>query len=210
MLYEVITDLDGHRQTIANVRAAAAAMGRRVAIFGDLPGPKMRIGQLAEEPLYLERGQTFTLLTKDRLGDESCASMSFKELPDVVRPGNDIFINDGLIQLDVERVDAEGVHCRVMSGGELRSFKGVNLPDIELGICAFTDQDHEFLRFAAELGIDGVSQSFVENASDRITSYNVCYTKLLRRWFARLQPGLGKPHLPMAGHRRRFDHGRWP
>lgn len=159
-------DLDGHRQTIAHVRAAAEAVGRRVAIFGDLPGPKMRIGRLEEEPIYLERGQSFSLLTEDLVGDATCASMSFKELPRVVMPGNNIFVNDGLIQLAVEEVTSDAVHCQVLSGGEMRSHKGVNLPDIELGICAFTDQDHEFLRFAAAEGIDGLSQSFVEAASD--------------------------------------------
>lgn len=159
-------DLEGHRQAIDNVRAAAAAMGRRVAIFGDLPGPKMRIGKLAEEPLFLERGQSFTLLTLEQVGDAQCASMSFKDLAQVVAPGDSIFVNDGFIELEVERVESEAVHCRVLCGGELRSHKGINLPDIDLGICAFTEQDRAFLGFAAEVGLDGVSQSFVEAASD--------------------------------------------
>jgi pyruvate kinase len=159
-------DLDGHRRTIRTVRAAAAAVGRRVAIFGDLPGPKMRIGELAEEPLTLERGQAFTLLAEETVGDATCASMNFKPLPQVVKPGNSIFINDGYIELAVERVEGQAVHCRVLCGGELRSHKGVNLPDIELGICAFTEQDREYLGCAAEMGLDGVSQSFVEAASD--------------------------------------------
>lgn len=159
-------DFDGHQQTIANVRAAAEAVGKRVTIFGDLPGPKMRIGKLAKEPVLLERGQSFSLLTEDCLGDNNCASMSFEELPEVVKPGNSIFLNDGFIELEVEQVESHAVHCRILVGGELRSSKGVNLPDIDLGICAFTDRDLECLKFAASVGLDGVSQSFVENGSD--------------------------------------------
>jgi pyruvate kinase len=162
-------DLDSHRQTIANVRAAAEAVGKRVSIFGDLPGPKMRIGKMAGEPVVLEQGQPFSLLTEECIGNDKCASLNFEDLPQVVKPGNDIYLNDGFIQLEVERVESQAVHCQVVVGGELRSSKGVNLPDIDLGISAFTDQDREFLKFAASQGLDGVSQSFVENANDIVS-----------------------------------------
>jgi pyruvate kinase len=77
-----------------------------------------------------------------------------------------LFLNDGLVQLCVERVVGNDVHCEVVVGGELRSRKGLNLPGIDLGISAFTDRDYECLKFAGEHGIDAVSQSFVESASD--------------------------------------------
>jgi pyruvate kinase len=159
-------DFDSHRQTIANVRAAAKASGRRVSIFGDLPGPKMRIGKLATESIELEKGQTFILQTEPILGNKERVSMNFPALPQVVQPGDQIFLNDGYLQLEVERVESQKVHCRVEVGGELRAHKGVNLPDIELGISAFTEQDARFLQFAAEQQLDGVSQSFVESAAD--------------------------------------------
>ena len=159
-------DFDGHRQTVANVRAAAESVGNRVAIFGDLPGPKMRIGKLAQEPIVLDRGQSFILQAEEILGDSQRVSMNFKTLPDVVQPGNSIFLNDGFIQLEVQEVKNREVHCRVIVGGELRSRKGINLPDIELGISAFTELDKTFLQFAAEQQLDGVSQSFVEHAED--------------------------------------------
>jgi pyruvate kinase len=159
-------DFDGHRQTIQNIRAAAKSVGMRVAIFGDLPGPKMRIGDLKEEPIYLERDQSFTLQTEEIVGDKQRVSMSFEKLPQVVKPDDGIFLNDGYIQLKVEKVEGNQVHCRVMAGGELRSNKGVNFPGINLGISAFTPQDLEFLHFAAEQRLDAVSQSFVEGADD--------------------------------------------
>ena len=159
-------DLDNHRRTIENIRAAAETRNRRVAIFGDLPGPKMRIGELAQESIELERGQSFILQADEIIGDGQRVSMSFKKLAGVVKPGDNIFLNDGFIQLTVEKVTDGEVHCTVDVGGELRSHKGVNLPGIDLGISAFTDRDRKFLSFAAEQHLDGVSQSFVESARD--------------------------------------------
>jgi pyruvate kinase len=77
-----------------------------------------------------------------------------------------LYLNDGYIQIQVVSVEEKDVHCRIVVGGELLSHKGLNLPDIDLGISAFTDRDHECLKFAADQGIDVVSQSFVESAAD--------------------------------------------
>lgn len=170
-------DLDSHRQVVANVRAAAAATGRRVAIMGDLPGPKMRIGLLEEEPIELERDNAIILQPGAFVGNASRVAMSFAELPRVVKPGNMIYVNDGFIQLEVEEVRGDEVHCRVRVGGELRSRKGVNFPGIDLGISAFTQQDREFLAFAAEQGLDAVSQSFVQDGDD-ITAVRRAATEL--------------------------------
>lgn len=159
-------DLEGHRQTIANVRAAAEAVGRPVAIFGDLPGPKMRIGQLAEEPIELERGKPFSLKNEEFIGNEACASLDFEGLSQVVKPGDTIYMNDGYIQLVVQQVEAGSVNCIIQTGGQLRSHKGVNFPGIDLGISAFTEQDRALLAFAAEENLDAVSQSFVLGAKD--------------------------------------------
>ena len=132
----------------------------------DLPGPKMRIGELAEEPIELVPGDPFTLTTEEIVGDNKRVSMSFPGLPKAVNPGDTLFLSDGLIQLEVVKVESGDVQCRVLVGGELRSRKGLNLPDIDLGISAFTARDHECLKFAMEQGLDAVSQSFVESAAD--------------------------------------------
>jgi pyruvate kinase len=159
-------DLDSHRQTIANVRAAAEKADRRVAIFGDLPGPKMRIGVIAEESITLQRDQPFILQTEECVGSDERASLDFAGLPHVVQRGDSIFMNDGYIELVVKQVKNQEVHCKVKAGGELRSHKGVNFPGIDLGINAFTPRDHELLTFAAEQQLDGVSQSFVLGPQD--------------------------------------------
>ena len=157
---------DDHAGRIARIRAAEAAAGRRVAIMADLPGPKMRIGTIATEPIELRQGDAFTLTAEEAEGSAARVSVSFARLPRVVKAGDRLFLNDGLVQLQVERVDGDDVRCRVVVGGELRSRKGLNLPGIDLGISAFTDHDRACLAFALEHGVDAVSQSFVEGAAD--------------------------------------------
>jgi pyruvate kinase len=159
-------DFSGHAKVVANLRAAAKAADRRIAILADLPGPKMRIGTIKDEPVDLVPGASFTLTTDDITGDVSRVSVTFSRLPQAVKPGDTLFLNDGLIQLEVVSVVKNDVACRVVVGGELRSRKGLNLPGIDLGISAFTDRDRECLKFAAEQGIDAVSQSFVESEKD--------------------------------------------
>jgi len=159
-------DFDDHRGLIANIRAAAIAVGQRVAVLADLPGPKMRIGRLARETVELKRDRVFALVTGDFEGDAGRVSINFSGLPKVVRPGDQILISDGLIQLEVEGVQEDEVRCRVLVGGTLRSHKGVNFPGIDLGVGAFTERDHECLAFALEHGVDAVSQSFVQDAAD--------------------------------------------
>src|SRR5215203_4186668 len=112
-----------HAEVVARIREAARAAGRRVAIMADLPGPKMRLGKILPEPIQLVPGDKFTLTSEDIVGDEKRVSMSFEPLPRVVKAGNRLFLNDGLVQLVVDRVVANEVTCTVAVGGELRSRK---------------------------------------------------------------------------------------
>lgn len=155
-----------HAELVRRIRDAERATGRRVAIMADLPGPKMRLGKIAPEPIHLVPGDRFTLTNEDIVGDGRRVSMSFEPLPRVVKPGNRLFLNDGLVQLIVERVSGNDVECKVAVGGDLRSRKGLNLPGIDLGIGAFTEHDHACLEFALAAGVDAVSQSFVEGPAD--------------------------------------------
>lgn len=155
-----------HAEVVKRIRAASQATGRRVAIMADLPGPKMRLGKIAEEPIQLVPGDMFALTNEDIVGNDKRVSMSFEPLPRVVKPEDRLFLNDGLVQLIVKSVEGNDVHCVVAVGGELRSKKGLNLPGIKLGISAFTERDRECLEFALGAGVDAVSQSFVEQASD--------------------------------------------
>jgi pyruvate kinase len=159
-------DFDYHGKLIKTIRSVATATGRRIAIMADLPGPKIRIGDLAKEPVDLLPGEPFTLTTEQIHGDGQRASVTFDRLPRSVKPGDRLFLNDGYIQLRVVEVQDTDVVCRVVAGGELRSRKGLNLPGIDLGMSAFTDRDRDCLAFALSQGVDAVSQSFVQNAAD--------------------------------------------
>jgi pyruvate kinase len=159
-------DLTSHAKRIQRIRSAAEAVGRRVAIMADLPGPKMRIGTIEPEPIQLQAGGDFTLTTDAITGNLRRVSVSFRDLPDVVKPGDRLFLNDGLVELTVAHVSGGDVHCTVSVGGELRSRKGLILPGIALGIGAFTDHDRVCLEFALQHGVDAVSQSFVETGAD--------------------------------------------
>jgi pyruvate kinase len=159
-------DFSGHKLVIDSLRAAERTTGISLTIMADLPGPKMRIGQLKTEPIHLQVGSAFTLTNGDIAGDETAVSTSFPNLAQAVKPGDALFLNDGFIQLEVSSIEGDAVRCRVVVGGELRSRKGLNLPDIDLGISAFTEHDRNCLKFALENGVDAVSQSFVERAED--------------------------------------------
>jgi pyruvate kinase len=159
-------DFSAHKKVIENLRRASTATGCRLAIMADLSGPKMRIGQLTSEPIELRPGDTFTLTTDEITGNNIRVSVSFKGLPQSVKPGDILYLNDGYIELRVLKIQGDDVICTVEVGGELRSHKGLNLPGIDLGISAFTKRDYECLKFALGNGVDAVSQSFVENASD--------------------------------------------
>jgi pyruvate kinase len=161
-------DFNGHKASIDALRTAAVRAGKRLTIMADLPGPKMRIGALAEEPIELHSGDLFTLTTQEIIGSEKRVFVNFPRLPTVVKQGDVLFLNDGIIHLEVMSVVCEEVRCRVLVGGELSSHKGVNLPGIDLGVSAFTDHDHACLKFALENGVDAISQSFVETSADII------------------------------------------
>lgn len=157
---------DEHARRIECVRQAAREAGRHVVLMADLPGPKIRLGILEPDVITLSKGARFTLTTRSVVGGAELASVTFPRLPEVVHPGDLLFLNDGLVQLRVERIEGMDVQCRVEVGGELRSRKGVNFPGISLGISAFTERDREVLGFALKHGVDAVSQSFVETACD--------------------------------------------
>ncbi|MGC8736275.1 MAG: pyruvate kinase [Dissulfurimicrobium sp.] len=161
-------DFDSHRMVVSNVRWAADAVGKKVAILADLPGPKMRVGRLKKEPLELDYGKRIVLFVGDvqEGADDNRIPVSFDGLSKAVRKGDKVYLNDGFIQLEVEGIDRGDVQCRVVVGGTLRSHKGINLPGIDLGVRAVTEYDLKCLAFAADEGIDAVSISFVRDETD--------------------------------------------
>jgi len=149
-----------HAVSIKRIRQAAASSGRYIPIVGDIQGPKIRIGEV-NGTVFLHDGRPFVITVEPGPGDETMVSTSFTALPDQIKPGSRIMINDGLVELMVERVEARRVVTRVVHGGPISSKKGMNFPDTELTVPAITEKDLADLRFAVEHKVDYVAASFV-------------------------------------------------
>ena len=137
-----------------------------VTILQDLQGPKIRTGELKEGSVYLEQGQTFTLTTEPILGDEHKVSVDFHDLPDSVRPGGRILLDDGNLELVVVQVEEKTIETKVVLGGELKPHKGVNLPGARLNIPSLTEKDKSDLAFGLQHDVDAIALSFVRRAND--------------------------------------------
>ncbi len=156
-----------HRATASDVRKVAAELGKNVAIMADLQGPKIRTGPLQnDEPVLLVNGESICLTTRQVMGDATCVSTTYEHLPQDVRPGDSIFIADGMLQLIVQSVDGPDVHCRIEHGGYLGEHKGINLPGVSVSAPALTAKDIQDLEVALDIGVDFVALSFVRSASD--------------------------------------------
>lgn len=153
---------------VGEVRAAAGRIGRDIGILGDLQGPKIRVERFADGPVQLEEGAAFSLdgsLDADA-GDEHAVGLTYKALPQDVRPGDVLLLNDGAIALEVERVAGARVECRVRVGGILSDGKGINRQGGGLSAGALTDKDREDIRMAAALDLDFLAVSFPRAAED--------------------------------------------
>ncbi|WP_297459862.1 pyruvate kinase [Thermococcus sp.] len=159
-------DLEQHARTIELVRSISEKLNRPVAILGDLPGVKIRVGEIAGGSVVLRRWQTVVLTTRDVLGNEGVIPVQFKDFPKLVSKGDIIYLSDGFIALRVEEVKDTDVICKVLVGGTLFSHKGINIPKARLAIEAVTERDLKFTEFAIEHGVDAVGISFVGSAYD--------------------------------------------
>jgi pyruvate kinase len=153
-----------HAERARVVREVQADLGKPLALIADLQGPKLRIGDL-DEPRLLTKGDDIVIVGEQRSsnGDLPVAPAV---IGDVLRPGHDVLIDDGLVRLAVQEVNAGRVRCKVLVGGEVKSHKGVNLPGVPLPIPSLTKKDLDDLEFALGLGVDFVALSFVRAAAD--------------------------------------------
>ncbi|WP_367344553.1 pyruvate kinase [Methanomethylovorans sp.] len=159
-------DLCHHREIVHRIRKIASEMGKIVAILVDLPGPKIRVGKLAKEPLILQHGETVVLTSSTEPTDGSLIPIDYTKLTESVFPGSLIYINDGFLQLECFEVSGKNVKCKVIVGGELTSHKGVNLPGAGVFLEPVTDKDIQMIDFALDEGLDCFSISFIESADD--------------------------------------------
>jgi pyruvate kinase len=157
---------DKQAETIETIRAAAQTVGREVAILGDLPGPKLRIGELSGDYAELETGMHVTLTPSQIEGDRERIPVSWPGVTDL-KENQLVYLADGAIRLRVADPEADGVDCEVEVGGTLSSHKGMNIPD-GAALPAATDGDLGWVEFATAHGIDLLAVSFVSTAQDLV------------------------------------------
>ncbi len=166
-------DYAEHGERLNEVRRAAEAAGKPIAVFADLQGPKIRLGRFANGPVELANGATFTITIDDILGDGERCSTTFKGLPGDVSVGDAILIDDGRVELKATKVTDTDVVCEVVVGGPVSNNKGINLPGVAVSVPALSEKDTEDLRWALQQGVDMVALSFVRSASDVVSVHRV-------------------------------------
>jgi pyruvate kinase len=158
-------DRQDHREKIRRIRDVAASSGREIGILQDLGGPKIRLGELPEEGVHLEAGSTVALGVDGQTVD-GVLPVSYPYLLDDVGVGEPILLADGLAELEVLELEKDRLLCRVVIGGTVTSRKGVNLPQANLRVAAFTEKDRADLEVGLEEGVDFVALSFVRHEDD--------------------------------------------
>jgi pyruvate kinase len=161
-------DMSLHEARINKVREIAAYHEKTVAILIDLQGPKIRIGRFSNNKVKLEEGQHFTLDTAydENAGNEQIVSLGYKNLPQDVRPGDTLLLDDGRLVFKVLRIDKTQVHCQVLVGGYLSNNKGINRLGGGLSAAALTDKDRLDIKEAIRLQADYIAVSFPRHADD--------------------------------------------
>jgi pyruvate kinase len=155
-----------HEGIYQTVRKAAEDSGKAVGIFVDLQGPKIRLAKFKDGPVMLNKGATFKITTDEVDGDVNICGTTFKGLPQDVKEGDILLIDDGKVRLRATSVSDTTVTCEVEVAGEVSNNKGINLPGVAVNVPALSDKDEIDLRWALKVGVDMIALSFVRNASD--------------------------------------------
>ncbi|MEX1019558.1 MAG: pyruvate kinase [Litorilinea sp.] len=155
-----------HRGTMERVRAVSEKLKKPVAILADLQGPKLRVGKMQQGGVPLRRGEELRLVIDDSVGEPGRVPIQYDELPQMVRKGERILLDDGLLELQVISAKDTEICTKVIIGGLLTDNKGMNLPDASLNIPALTSKDLEDVKFALANQVDWVALSFVRTAQE--------------------------------------------
>jgi pyruvate kinase len=159
-------DAEFHGENIRRIREISDRLDMPIAILADLQGPKLRVGSMPPGGIPLAAGEALTLTTEPIVGVSGRVPVQYERLPEAVKTGDRILIDDGLLELKVSGVEGGEIHTQVVTGGVLESNKGLNLPHASLAIPAITEKDREDLRFALEAQVDWVALSFVRTAEE--------------------------------------------
>ena len=155
-----------HKARLDQLKALREELGLPVAAMLDTKGPEIRLKNFKDDSVRLKTGQEFTLTTEDVVGDETHCSITYAELPDDVKEGDTILLDDGLVRLTVLESKNGAIRCRVENDGTMKSKKGVNVPNVRLSMPYMSQRDREDILFGVEQGFDYIAASFVRTAAD--------------------------------------------
>lgn len=155
-----------HKIKMDRIKEVREELGLSVAIMLDTKGPEIRTGTFGQEEVLLQTGQDFTLTTRNVVGNGQICSVTYKELPRDVKQGDRILIDDGLIELLVQKISGEDILCQVVNGGTVKDHKGINVPSVQINLPPITQRDEDDIRFGIENDIDYIAASFIRKADD--------------------------------------------
>lgn len=155
-----------HAQTIKRLRSIAQELSAPLAIMGDLQGPKIRVGKIKSDRVYLTSGQIINLTIRQFEGDENLIPIDLPQLPSMVKVGDSILLDDGKLELSVLSSDAQDIKTKVITGGELKTHKGINLPGKSMDIPCMSEKDVQDLALGLEQNLDAIALSFVRTPQD--------------------------------------------
>ncbi len=164
---------ESHKKMLDTFRRVRDRLGIPAAVMLDTKGPEIRIGDFSNGCAHLKHGQKFTFVTDiNHLGCDECVAVTYEKLPEQVKVGDRILVDDGRIILSVTDTDESHVECKVISGGKLTNRKGVNIPNVHLDFTYLSERDKADLRFAVENDFDFIAASFVRSKDDVIAIRN--------------------------------------
>lgn len=159
---------EDHEKTIETFRSVRDSLSIPAAVMLDTKGPEIRLGEIGSQSVTLSTGNKFILTAREIIGDENAVSVTYKKLPENLVPGNTVLIDDGKISLKVASIEGDDIITTVVSGGEISTHKGVNVPNVSLDMPYISKQDSEDLLFGVEHDVDFISASFVRCKEDVI------------------------------------------
>lgn len=155
-----------HLERIQMIKEVREELGKPVAIMLDTKGPEIRTGIFDKEVYTLKQGQSFVLTTEECVGNDQRCQISYQGLPHDLVVGNTVLVDDGLIALEVKKIEGNNIHTVVLNGGDIKNNKGINVPNVSIKLPAVTDKDISDIIFGIENGIDFIAASFIRKASD--------------------------------------------
>lgn len=169
---------EDHKNTIKTILELNEETGNNVAILADLQGPKIRTGEILDNGVELIEGSEIVITTEEMVGTANCFSINYKQLPQDVKPGEKILLDDGKLRLEIIKTNGSSeITTKVIFGGKLSSHKGVNLPNTKISMPSLTEKDLADLEFALDNNIDWVGLSFVRSARDIIELKHIISNK---------------------------------